>query len=109
MYTQIYEAETEVYELRQQLREVRWEPFQKAIEDIDATIARNTDNWKPNRIAKTDLAILRLAVAEMLYEDNIPCGVSINEAVNLAKKYGDDRSYAFINSVLSRVSKELDK
>lgn len=79
------------------------------IEDIDATIARNTDNWRPNRIAKTDLAILRLAVEEMLYEDNIPCGVSINEAVNLAKKYGDDRSYAFINSVLSRVNKEIEK
>ncbi len=78
------------------------------IEQIDETIARNTDNWKPNRIAKTDLAILRLAVCEMLFEDNIPVGVSINEAVNLAKKYGDDRSYAFINSVLSRVGKEIE-
>ena len=78
------------------------------IEEIDSIIERNTDNWKTSRIAKTDLAILRLAVAEMKYEDNIPRSVSINEAVNLAKKYGDDRAYAFVNSVLSRVNKELE-
>lgn len=84
------------------------EAIRDNIEDIDSVIARNIDNWKPNRIAKTDLAILRLAVCEMKYQDNIPNSVSINEAVNLAKKYGDDRSYAFINSVLSRVNKELE-
>ena len=78
------------------------------IEEIDQIIERNTDNWKTSRIAKTDLAILRLAVCEMKYEDNIPRSVSINEAVNLAKKYGDNRSYAFINSVLSRVNRELE-
>ena len=68
-------------------------------EEIDAVISKNLDKWSIERIAKTDLAILRTAVAEMLYVDSIPESVSINEAVNLAKKYGDDRSYAFINSV----------
>lgn len=74
-------------------------------EEIDAVISENLDKWTIERIAKTDLAILRTAVAEMLYVDSIPESVSINEAVNLAKKYGDDRSYAFINSVLGKISR----
>ena len=76
-------------------------------EDIDAMISDNLDKWSIDRIARTDLAILRTAVAEMLYVDSIPERVSINEAVNLAKKYGDDRSYAFINSVLGKVSRSI--
>ena len=73
------------------------------IEDIDATIS--SDNWNFDRIAKVDLAVLRTAVAEILYVDDIPLSVSINEAVNLSKKFGDDKSYAFVNSVLSKISK----
>lgn len=76
-------------------------------EEIDDVISRSLDKWTIDRIAKTDLAILRTAVAEMMYIDSIPVGVSINEAVDLAKKYGDDRSYAFINSVLSKVASSL--
>lgn len=76
-------------------------------EEIDELIKKNLENWTFERIAKADLAILRTAVAEMLYVDSVPVGVSINEAVNLAKKYGDDRSYAFINSVLGKISKTL--
>lgn len=77
------------------------------IKDIDELISKNIDNWTIDRIAKTDLAILRNAVAEMMYVDSIPNGVSINEAVNLAKKYGDDKSYAFVNSVLSKINKAI--
>lgn len=76
-------------------------------EDIDRLITENLDNWTLERIARTDLAILRTAVAEMLYVESIPVGVSINEAVDLAKKYGDERSYAFINSVLGKISRSL--
>ncbi len=75
------------------------------IEDIDATISSNIDNWNFDRIAKVDLAVLRTAVAEIFYVDDIPLSVSINEAVNLSKKFGDDKSYAFVNSVLSKISK----
>ena len=78
-------------------------------EDIDSLINKNFDNWTLERIAKTDLAILRTAVAEMLYVDSIPVSVSINEAVDLAKKYGDERSYAFINSILGKISRSLEK
>ena len=77
-------------------------------EEIDKIITDNLDNWTLERIAKTDLAILRTAVAEMLYVESIPVRVSINEAVDLAKKYGDERSYAFINSVLGKISRSLN-
>ena len=77
-------------------------------EEIDNIISDNLDNWTLERIAKTDLAILRTAVAEMLYVESIPVRVSINEAVDLAKKYGDERSYAFINSVLGKISRSLN-
>ena len=74
-------------------------------EEIDRIISENLDRWTIDRIAKTDLAILRTAVAEMLYVDSIPVNVSINDAVELAKKYGDEKSYDFINSVLGKISR----
>ena len=76
-------------------------------EEIDRMISDDLDRWTIDRIGRTDLAILRTAVAEMRYIDSIPVGVSINEAVELAKKYGDERSYAFINSVLSKIARRL--
>ena len=78
------------------------------IEDIDSMITQNTDKWSPERIAKTEMSILRIAVAEMLYVDSILTNVSINEAVELSKKYGDDRSYAFVNAILSRIDKTIE-
>ena len=79
------------------------------IDKIDNTISASTDSWNFERIAKVDLAVLRTAVAEILYIDDIPAPVSINEAVNLSKKFGDDKSYAFVNSVLSRIIKNNAK
>lgn len=78
------------------------------IGEIDDMIRASLDNWTFERVARTDLAILRTAVAEMLYAENIPSSVSINEAVNLSKKFSDERSYAFVNSVLSKVAKSID-
>lgn len=83
------------------------ETIREHISDIDDTIMSNLDNWTFERIAKTDLAILRNAIAEMKYNDTIPNGVAINEAVNLAKKFGDEKSFAFVNSVLSKIEKSL--
>ena len=77
-------------------------------DEIDKVISDNLEHWTIDRVAKTDLAILRTAAAEMLYQDNIPMSVSINEAVDLAKKYGDERSYAFINSVLGKISRAIE-
>ena len=77
------------------------------IAEIDEMIRSNLDKWSFDRVAKADLAILRTAVAEMMFVDSIPRKVSINEAVKLSRKYGDSKSYAFVNSVLSKVEKTL--
>lgn len=71
---------------------------------IDSIISDNIDKWSIERLPKAELAIMRLAVCEMKYIDEIPVSVSINEAVKLAKRYGDDKSYAFINSVLGKIA-----
>lgn len=70
--------------------------------ELDALIDEKSTGWKTNRMAKVDLAIIRLAVYEIKFEDDIPTKVSINEAVELAKKYGADESAAFVNGVLAK-------
>ena len=79
------------------------------IGEIDDVIRANLDNWTFDRVARTDLAILRTAIAEMMYVDSVPASVSINEAVELSKKFSDERSYAFVNSVLSKVDRYLSE
>jgi len=70
-------------------------------EEIEAKILEHLQGWKLDRLAKIDLSILRLGITEILYDESIPVKVSINEAVNLAKKYVDEKSGKFINGVLS--------
>lgn len=76
------------------------------LEKIDSVIEENLRGWKMSRISKVNLSILRLAVYEMLFEKDIPVSVSINEAVNLAKKYSENKDAAYINGVLGTVSKK---
>ena len=73
------------------------------IESIDATISKYLINWKIDRLSKIDLSILRLAVYEITFEVDIPSVVSVNEAIELAKKYSQDVTGAFINGVLGRL------
>ena len=75
--------------------------------NIDEIITASSKKWKTNRMAKLDLTILRLAVYEMHYEEDIPNNVAINEAVELAKKYSGDESPAFVNGLLANVIKEI--
>ena len=79
------------------------------IEEIDETIKKYSRRWKINRTPKTDLAIIRLAVLELLYLDDIPDSVSINEAVELAKVYCEDSSPSYINGILGSLSKDKNK
>lgn len=72
------------------------------ISEADEAISAVSIGWTINRMAKTDLAILRLSYHEIKYEDDIPDRVSINEAVNLAKKYGTDSSGSFVNGILAK-------
>ena len=73
------------------------------LEKIDNIILNNLKNWSISRIAKIDLAILRLAIYEINYIDNIPVKVSANEAVELVKTYGNSDSKSFVNGLLAKV------
>ncbi len=79
------------------------------LNDIDKMIDTYSVNWKASRLPKADLAILRLALAEIFYMEEIPISVSINEAVELAKKYGTEKSAKFINGVLGSAVRKSEK
>ncbi|MBE3091580.1 MAG: transcription antitermination factor NusB [Candidatus Atribacteria bacterium] len=75
------------------------------ISEIDKAISHYTNNWSLERITNIDRNILRMAIYEILYLKNIPKSVSINEAVELAKKYGTKSSFSFVNGVLGKIDK----
>ena len=77
------------------------------LETIDKKIEDNSKTWRLNRIAKIDLSILRVALAEILYNELIPNATSINEAVKISKRYSADESYKFINGILGSVCRSL--
>lgn len=86
--------------------------IQGAIENlntIDQNIQEHAQNWTFSRIAKTDLAILRLAIYELLFRNDIPPIVSINEAIDLAKIFSDKESKRFINGILDKVKGKLQR
>lgn len=72
------------------------------LSEIDQAINEKSQGWKTNRMSKVDLTLIRLAVYEITYEEDIPVKVSINEAVEIAKKYGTDESSSFVNGVLAK-------
>lgn len=74
-------------------------------EEIDKIIEDNSQDWNLARLPKVSLAILRLAVAEIKYIDDVPNGVAVNEAVELAKKYGTNEDASFINGILGTIAK----
>ena len=76
--------------------------------DIDAEIEKNLKGWSKSRISKVSLALLRMAIAEMKYMDDVPVGVSINEAVEICKIYGSDEDKSFINGVLGSVARGIE-
>lgn len=75
------------------------------LEDIDIYIEKYSRGWSIRRIPRVSLAILRIAICEIIYVDEVPVGVSINEAVELAKKYAGDNDSSFINGILGSVSR----
>jgi len=76
----------------------------EVVEDLDATIEKISDGWSIARIGKAELAILRLAVYEMQYDDDVPVKVAINEAVELTKKYCNEDAKGFVNSLLGKIA-----
>jgi N utilization substance protein B len=71
------------------------------VQEIDEAVNKASKGWKTSRMGKVDLTLLRLAVYEIQYEEDVPFKVAVNEAVELAKRYGTDGSPAFINGILS--------
>ena len=80
----------------------KYEKIAGKLTQIDEMINEKAEGWKTGRMGKVDLTILRLAVYEIVYDDDIPTQVAINEAVELAKKFGRDESGKFVNGVLAK-------
>lgn len=103
LYNETYEAEETATEVSNEALTERLFQIVEKLGTIDAELNAAISGWKLNRIGKVDITILRLAAYEMRYDDSIPTKVSVNEAVELAKKYGGDSSPSFINGVLAKM------
>ena len=80
----------------------KYTAIHEKLEEIDSMVNEKAKGWSTDRMGKVDLTIIRLAVYEMKFDDTIPEGVAINEAVELAKKFGQDEPAGFINGVLAK-------
>ena len=79
----------------------KYDSIIERLSDIDSAINEKTKGWTTDRMSRVDLTIIRLGVYEIMYDEEIPDGVAVNEAVELAKRFGQDESYSFVNGVLS--------
>lgn len=102
---QVMEAHLETSEIDEFLQALV-QGVAKNKSEIDGIITNHLENWTISRLPSVEKTVLRIAVYEIGHMDDIPLNVSINEAVELAKRYGDDKSGKFVNGVLSRISKQ---
>lgn len=94
----------EVSEKDLEYMEKKYAAIAEKAAEIDEMLNTHTTGWKTSRMNRVDLTILRLAVYEMKWDDEVPVSVAINEAVELAKKYSSDEGPAFINGVLAKLA-----
>lgn len=99
-----FDTISELQEKDQTYMEAKYEQVSIKLAEIDETLNQCATGWKTSRMSKVDLAILRLAVYEVKFDDDVPPSVAINEAVELAKRFGGDDSAAFINGILGSVA-----
>lgn len=102
--------QVELYQEQQSAQEEEFAPVKAKLDavvaaegSIDMILADAASGWRLNRMGKAELTILRIAVYEMKYDEEVPEKVAINEAVELAKKYGNDSSPGFVNGVLAKL------
>jgi N utilization substance protein B len=103
------ETAEEIFSKATEIRELDYDDYVKDVffgayqhaSVIDAAVEKNATGWKLERISPVSMAIIRLAAYEIMFCDDIPPRVSINEAIELSKKYDDEKSYAFVNGVLN--------
>lgn len=81
----------------------KYEAIKAKLGEIDEKINESTKGWKTTRMSKVDLALIRLGAYEILFDEDVPTSVAINEAVELAKQYGSDESPSFVNGVLAKI------
>ena len=87
----------------------KYEGIRARLSEIDDILREASKGWDINRIGKVELTILRLASYEVLFDDDIPTGVAIDQAVELAKKYGQEESSAFVNGILGNIARLKEK
>ena len=85
--------------------EARFAKIQEKLPEIDKLLNENTEGWDTARMGKVELTVLRLAVYEIVFDKDIPDSVAINEAVEIAKKYGQENSGGFVNAILAKIVK----
>ncbi|MBO5906818.1 MAG: transcription antitermination factor NusB [Clostridia bacterium] len=110
------ETAEEIFQKATEVRGLEYDGYVKQVffgseenrEIIEQYSSKHTVGWKKERISPVSRAVIRLAVYEMMFMEDIPSRVSINEAIELSKKYDDEKSYSFVNGVLNGVSKELE-
>ena len=105
----------DILELAVEYREFEYDDFCESVfkgvfenlTEIDENIETNAKGWSVSRLGKVALSVLRLAIYEMKFREDIPIGVSVNEAVELCKKYAGEEDASFVNGILGTVSKNL--
>lgn len=109
-FEQRFDTFCRLYQVSRKAREYIFELLQTTLKNrghIDELIRQSATNWRLERIAYTDRNILRIAVCEMVYNDEVAHQVAINEAVEIAKRFGSDESPSFINGILDAVHRRL--
>lgn len=110
------EEPTAIYSVSSENREIADDEYIKAVyfgvrehlEEIDEMIVRHSNGWKPSRISPISRCVIRLCIFEMLYMEKIPTAVSINEAIELVKKFDDQKMRPFVNGLLNSAKDEIE-
>ena len=111
------ETPVEIFDKAVSVRELETDEYVKTVffgvcgnkQFIDATIEKALVSWKKERISFLTTALLRLATYELAFLDDVPTKVSINEAIELSKKYDDEKAYTFVNGVINAIAESLSK
>lgn len=101
-----FEGLSDLQPTEQVYMENKYTLVKEHLEEIDALLNEKSAGWKTKRMSKVDLNILRLAVYEMKYDEDVPVKVAINEAVEISKSFGGDDSASFVNGILGKIARE---
>ncbi|MEE0469530.1 MAG: transcription antitermination factor NusB [Blautia sp.] len=101
-----FEGLSDLQPTEQAYMENKYALVKEHLEEIDELLNEKSAGWKTKRMSKVDLNILRLAVYEMKYDEDVPVKVAINEAVEISKNFGGDDSASFVNGILGKIARE---